>query len=180
VCLDDDTLTVTFTPGVYFNLEDSLKLCLGNVQTLSPEILLSDYVSSMLWSTGETEPTINVTAEGNYIFTISNICETMTDSVYITVKNCDIEMPNVFSPNGDGINDLYHIKGDDEIFKEFHIVILNRWGNVINEYDDPSGTWNGTDHAGNYVPTGVYFYKVNSVTLQDEVLEKEGFIHVVY
>ncbi len=180
VCLDDDTLTVTFTPGVYFNLEDSLKLCLGNVQTLSPEILLSDYVSSMLWSTGETEPTINVTAEGNYIFTISNICETMTDSVYITVKNCDIEMPNVFSPNGDGINDLYHIKGDDEIFKEFHIVILNRWGNVINEYNNPSGTWNGTDNSGNYVKTGVYFYKVDSVTLQDEVLEKEGFIHVVY
>ena len=179
-CQDDDTLTVTFTPGVYFNLEDTLKLCQGSVVTLVPEIFLPQFVTSMLWSTNDMTPTIDVTKKGYYVFTISNSCETMIDSVYIAEKVCDIEMPNVFSPNGDGINDLYHIKGDDEIFKEFHIVIVNRWGNIVKQYEDPTGTWDGTDASGNYVNAGVYFYKVDSVTLQDEVLVKEGFIHVVY
>ena len=177
-CLDDDTLSITFIPGVYFDLSD-FKICEGKSITLAPMIVLPDFVTSMIWSTGETTPTINVSQAGNYTFTISNSCETKTDSSIITMKVCDIEMPNVFTPNGDGINDFYHMIGDKEIFKSFHIVIVDRWGVLIKEYDDPTGKWDGTDNKGNYVTTGVYTYYVDSVTLQDDKLIKNGFIEVL-
>ena len=88
-------------------------------------------------------------------------------------------MPNVFTPNGDGVNDVYHINGEKDIFKEFNIVIVNRWGNVIVSYNDPKGTWDGKNSSNQFVDEGVYFYTVKAVTLQGKELVKQGFVHVV-
>jgi gliding motility-associated-like protein len=178
-CLDDDTLTVTITPGVYFEIEDH-DLCDGYSKEILTNIFLPSFVTSMLWSTGATTPTISVTEGGYYYFTISNACQSSTDSSYINIKQCDIDMPNVFTPNGDGSNDVYKIIVKSEgIFKSFHIVITNRWGNLVKEYDDENGEWDGTDASGSIVNDGVYFYSVNAVTIQDEPLTKSGFIHLI-
>ncbi len=179
VCNDDDTLTFTSTPGAYVNVND-LELCLGNTITIESVILYPEFITSTLWNTGATTPTIDISAGGTYTVTVTNACQTSTDSSIVDGHICDIEMPNVFSPNDDGINDLYFINGDKEIFKEFNISIVNRWGNKIKVYNDPFGTWDGTNSNGEKVPQGVYFYSVKAVTLQDEELTKQGFIHVIY
>lgn len=64
---------------------------------------------------------------------------------------------NIFTPNGDGLNDLWDIReliaGDN-----CAITIMNRWGSVV--YDDANfaGTWAGTDNGGNELPDGTYYY----------------------
>jgi gliding motility-associated-like protein len=71
----------------------------------------------------------------------------------------DIVIPNVFSPNGDGINDLFTIKSSG--LKTYDLVILNRWGNKVFTSTSPKDHWDGKDN-GKPVPDGVYFYILNA------------------
>ncbi|WP_160164097.1 gliding motility-associated C-terminal domain-containing protein [Nafulsella turpanensis] len=71
----------------------------------------------------------------------------------------DITFPNVFTPNGDGINDSFTILGlpEDVCYNKLTAIrILNRWGQVLYETDDRHFSWDGSGH-----PAGVYYYELN-------------------
>ena len=70
-------------------------------------------------------------------------------------------MPNAFSPNGDGINDIYKPKDGYRNIEEFHAYIYNRWGQKLYEWTDPATGWNGT-YRGKPVKEGVYFCLVKA------------------
>ena len=78
-----------------------------------------------------------------------------------TVSQSRLEMPNAFSPNGDGHNDIYGAKDNYQSIVEFHAVILNRWGQKLYEWTDPAGGWDGT-YKGHDVKQGVYFVVVKA------------------
>lgn len=84
------------------------------------------------------------------------------DSVVIrvTVSESKLSFPNAFSPNGDGINDIYKAK-DYQSLVEFHAYIFNRWGQKLYEWTDPADGWDGTYH-GKDVKDGVYFVLVKA------------------
>lgn len=71
-----------------------------------------------------------------------------------------LEMPNAFSPNGDGHNDKYCAKKYQSLV-EFRATIFNRWGQKIYEWTDPAGGWDGTFN-GHDVREGVYFVVVKA------------------
>ncbi len=91
-----------------------------------------------------------------------------------------IQLPNVFTPNGDGVNDYFTL--DFDIYKEYDIVILNRWGNVVYENKNQQGMviWDGKVIGGQACLDGVYFYKYRGL-LKDEKTEvkTEGFFHIL-
>ncbi len=71
-----------------------------------------------------------------------------------------LEMPNAFSPNGDGINDTYHVKKYQNI-TEFRALIFNRWGQCLYTWNEIDGSWDGT-YKGRPVKDGVYFVRVRA------------------
>lgn len=79
----------------------------------------------------------------------------------VSISESKLEMPNAFSPNGDGINDVYRAKTGYQSIVEFHAYIFNRWGQKIYEWSDPSGGWDGTFN-GKDVKQGVYFCLVKA------------------
>lgn len=79
----------------------------------------------------------------------------------VTISESKLDMPNAFSPNGDGINDIYQAKTGYQSLVEFHAIIFNRWGQKIYEWDDPAGGWDGTHH-GQPARQGVYFVDVKA------------------
>ena len=79
----------------------------------------------------------------------------------VSVSESRLEMPNAFSPNGDGINDIYQAKTNYQSIVEFKATIFNRWGQKLYEWDDPAGGWDGT-YKGKYVAQGVYFVVVKA------------------
>ena len=85
------------------------------------------------------------------------------DSVSITINIAEskLEMPNAFSPNNDGINDIYRAKPDYKSIISFKAIILNRWGQKLYEWNDPAGGWDGKFH-GSDVKQGVYFVLVEA------------------
>lgn len=79
----------------------------------------------------------------------------------VTISESKLEMPNAFSPNGDGINDIYKAKDGYQSIIEFRAYIFNRWGQKLYEWDDPAGGWDGK-YNGKDVKQGVYFVLVKA------------------
>ena len=74
----------------------------------------------------------------------------------VSVIACDTEIPNVFSPNGDSMNDFFRIPGI-EGFPNSKLEIYNRWGNVIYQSNDYGGGWDGRIN-NEPVADGTYYY----------------------
>lgn len=81
--------------------------------------------------------------------------------IRISISTSKLEFPNAFSPNGDGMNDVYRAKTDYQSIVEFKAVIYNRWGQKLYEWNDPAGGWDGT-YKGNPVKQGVYYVQVTA------------------
>lgn len=82
-------------------------------------------------------------------------------TISVSISASLLEMPNAFSPNGDGVNDIYQAKSNHKSIVEFHAYIFNRWGQKIYEWTDINGGWDGTYH-GKQVPAGTYFVLVKA------------------
>ncbi len=87
-----------------------------------------------------------------------------THEEYIRVDSSLLEIPNVFTPNEDGANDYFQVKGRS--LKTFHGVIFNRWGRPVFEWSDPKSLesgWNGKlNNTGADCPSGTYYYVIKA------------------
>lgn len=115
------------------------------------------------------------------------------DTVSFTVFIFDslvAALPNVFTPNNDGVNDFFNVKVNLAV--SYKLSILNRWGNLVfeNEGDLTKGEhklWNGETKNGEIVTDGTYFYKIafrlDRESIDCEITDcevvKQGFVQVV-
>lgn len=114
---------------------------------------------------------IRATAEGASEYSQSNIaCAYLNPTVYI---------PEAFTPNGDGTNDLFQ-----PVFTfiptDYEMRIYNRWGNVVFETSNYTEPWDGKEPNGNSARTGSYIYIIKIETPNNQIIEKRGNITVVY
>ncbi len=85
----------------------------------------------------------------------------LISTITVSISTSILEMPNAFSPNGDGINDIYKAKDTHQSILEFHAYIFNRWGQKLFEWTDINDGWDGTFN-GKPVAAGVYFVLVKA------------------
>jgi gliding motility-associated-like protein len=88
-----------------------------------------------------------------------------------------VEAPNVFSPNGDGANDVFELITTNAL--DIQLTITNRWGNIMFDGQGLNPVWNGKTDSGKDAEDGVYFYKYILKGYQNAVLEGHGFLHLV-
>ncbi|MEE1222635.1 MAG: gliding motility-associated C-terminal domain-containing protein [Bacteroidaceae bacterium] len=81
--------------------------------------------------------------------------------IVVSISESKLEMPNAFSPNGDGYNDVYKAKEGYQSIVKFKATIFNRWGQEIFSWTNPAEGWDGKWH-GRTVKDGVYFVRVNA------------------
>jgi gliding motility-associated-like protein len=146
------------------------------------------YVSAWEWTFG----TNGRAAEANPFFVFTEVgqqdvvlrvvnrnsgCEDISESLEVNISESELEVPNVFSPNGDGVNDEFRVAYRS--LKKFEMVVFNRWGRKVYESSDPADGWDGT--IGNTLAApGVYFYYIRGVGYNaDEVYELKGPIHLI-
>ncbi len=105
-----------------------------------------------------------------------------TAEQYIRVDSSLLEIPNVFTPNGDGVNDYFQVKALS--LKLFSGKILNRWGRVVFEWTDPKVLekgWNGQyQNDGQPAPTGTYYYIISATGYDDKVYKGKSNDKVYY
>lgn len=135
----------------------------------------SDPVSPITCSTCSVtmvQPT--VTTQYVVIASNSKYCS-VRDTVTVTVDvNCgDFFMPNAFSPNDDGLNDIINVHG--RCISSFNLQIFDRWGEKVFETSSITDGWDGT-YKGKKMNTGVFVYKVDGIDLLGEPFKMKGNI----
>ena len=88
-----------------------------------------------------------------------------------SVSKCKINIPNIFTPNNDSINDMLRFNTCNEIIKT---SIYNRWGNLVFETEKLSHNWNGRTASGELCNDGAYFYIIQT---KEEIFK--GFVQLV-
>jgi gliding motility-associated-like protein len=98
-----------------------------------------------------------------------------TDEVIINVI-LDFTVPNAFTPNGDGLNDLFQISAD--FLESVTLEVFNRWGDLVYRSEELGKGWDGT-LDGSEQEIGTYIYKVNAVTINGQELIKTGTVSLL-
>ncbi len=116
-------------------------------------------------------PLVNPPEEIDYtLYAVSTVgCGTATDDVKISVYK-NIFIPNAFTPNNDGINDVFHII-PYENYKLNKFSIYDRWGKLMFETNDARIGWNGTFN-GTPAPAGIYIYYIELQNRQKKIRKK--------
>jgi gliding motility-associated-like protein len=164
-------LTILSKPKV--DLISNQTLCEGESIQLDAYFPTATYQ----WSTGDTTASISTDSSGVYAVSLSNQCGTAQDSVQLDFENCEtkIFIPNAFSPNGDGINDLFQAKGEN--FQLTQMLIYNRWGEQVYRSNTPY--WDGRI-KGKKAQQGVYFYLISYKDALEEQKQLKGTVSVIY
>lgn len=165
----------------------------------APSIILDAFSpgAEYLWSTGEVTPAIEVSAPGMYeVNRTMGVCtqttqfeivectivdpedstdtNTPTDSVAVVpADSLDFLyfVPNAFTPDGDGINDVFRVYGPAS--SKYKFQVFNRWGDVVFSSSDVQDVWTGNTRGGDYfVQDGIYVFRMEVFSNQNEFLEK--------
>jgi gliding motility-associated-like protein len=112
-------------------------------------------------STVNTQTNATYNAPGNYTVLLIASKGSCIDSVYKVIKvemPSKLEVPNIFTPNGDGSNDVFFLKVAG--IADIHAILHDRWGNKVYETTSATGNiaWDGKNFQGNECAAGVYFY----------------------
>jgi gliding motility-associated-like protein len=92
---------------------------------------------------------------GEYYVIVTNVCSSDEASMNVLIEPC--EVPNVITPNGDGVNDFFYTRYADN-YSDVNLTIFNRWGRVVYQTDAYDNTWGGEKTNGNEINGGVYYY----------------------
>ena len=188
-CVSTETITLIAAEIPQVLLQENHLINLGDTLLLEPIIEL-DLLDDYQWSSEDS----NFTLDGvnaivaplettNYIFSYQvDSCTIDLRVVVEVIKNTNIFIPTVFSPDGDGNNDLFYVQSENELAIE-SMRIFDRWGNLMFENNDiisnnEAEGWNGR-FKGQRLTPGVYVYVIDYET--DEGLQIEsGTVTIVY
>lgn len=115
------------------------------------------------------------------LVTDENGCTNRVTGTVIINDILAIYIPNTFTPNGDGINDVFRVYGADIRDTDFSLVIFDRWGGEVYRSTNKDDVWMGDRlGSGYFLPDGVYNYRLRAAAASTtEKIEKEGSIMII-
>lgn len=149
------TITIIDAPEIDLFTEDLLVECAPDSILLFATASGGVDPLSFSWADGTQGPGFyaQIQTPGTYEVTVTDGCGRTETGVFNVEIDCDIIIPNVFTPNNDGQNDFWVIDGIRSIPNT--VRVFNRWGNVVFEANNYQNNWRGTG-----LPDGTYFYEV--------------------
>jgi gliding motility-associated-like protein len=186
LCTDSLTqiIVVPTNPVIDFTYQQECDY-IANFQGVIPS---NEQIVSNIWSyssdqfgLGNLTPSYDFPNAGSYLidFTFTNDypCTYSVQKLITLIQEESLEeqiIPNVLTPNNDGINDFIDFSNEINECLEFKIIMVNRWGNVVYEASETGPVFNGTDQAGKALLEGTYYYKITS-----DNSVRHGFISIV-
>lgn len=168
-----DTVNVNIKPDPTVNLGGNREVCAGTPVVLDAGTTNAIY----LWSTGETTQTISVN-DRNVSIGVQVDSSGCIGGDTITITDCPVEaqVPNAFSPNGDGKNEKLYVRGNN--ISELDLKIFNRLGNKVYHSTSVSDGWDGS-YQGKIQECDVYVYILTGKLNDGTKFEKSGSIALI-
>ncbi len=158
-----DTREVSYIPRIQTDLGRDTFLCEGASLRLDAT---AQAPVSYRWEDGTTEAVRRVDEPGTDLVSVLSDCEAIFDTLRITrCEMCEVYVPNVFSPNGDGANDRFLAFSDCPL-TDYSLQLFDRWGRAVFATQDPALGWAGTIR-GQAAPTGVYVWSLAYTVIED-------------
>ena len=173
-CADDVMIyTIYYKP---YESDEDFEAILTVNNALDTTYLFSELFSVAGCYAVTASDSLNTDPDGNVFRNESEL------SNIVCVDNCpDFIMPNVFTPNNDGVNDLLTPLENRQV-EDVEFIIFNRWGKIVFETKDAEINWDGKDINSNEdVSEGVYFYtiKLNAIRLSgNETTALSGYVYI--
>lgn len=156
-----DTVDIVKNALPVINLGNDTTFCLGELQLSVP-----GQFRSILWSTGAETSSVIVSNEGTYNVSVSDQNGCFGSDTILISSDCDIDLfiPNAFTPNGDGVNDIFLVRGNAQTTSIDQMIVYNRWGNKVFEAknilpNDLTAGWDGK-YKGALAQEDAYGYYV--------------------
>jgi gliding motility-associated-like protein len=111
---------------------------------------------SYVWSNGSTNENIGNLTSGEYSVTVTDANGCVAYSSITLIQPMVLEMPNGYSPNNDGLNDYFVVRGL-EAYPSNELKVFNRWGNIVYQMNNYDNSWNGFNNKGESLPDATYF-----------------------
>lgn len=152
-CSISSSIALQALPPLHYEIQASDFSC----QDLEAELSISlqsasDEHLQILWSNGDTSLQTTVFSPGHYSAIVSNNCEEKSSAIEVvrhtSINQKQVFIPNAFSPNGDGVNDIFKpFFHHDVIVEKMHLTVYNRWGGKVFETEDYNQGWNGNQYT---------------------------------
>lgn len=152
VATSDSTFTYQWQPGNTLSANDIFNPIASPEETTTYQVIVSNEGGCA----AETSVTVNV---------VNLLCEAPF-----------IFIPNAFTPNGDGVNDRFRVRGNN--IDAVYLTIFNRWGQRVFESRDPEAAWDGT-FKGEQLPPDVYGYYALVQCFDGSTFEREGNLTLI-
>ncbi|MDQ3191834.1 MAG: gliding motility-associated C-terminal domain-containing protein [Bacteroidota bacterium] len=169
-CINSDTLLVGYNTTPKKNFNNDTIICKGK------SILLNVKAdnSTFLWQDYSTHDFFEIKEEGAYwIYVADEKCDYLY-KINVELEQCEIEMPNVFTPNNDGLNERF-IPFEIEEKTQGALFIYNRFGKKVFETENLGMGWDGKFN-GKECTEGTYFWILNFNTITYGELSIRGFV----
>ncbi|GEM_PF-1574348 len=156
-----DSLLLTIQPQVVVSVTGQ-----SNIQQGQSTQLTASGALGYIWQnhpslscTDCPNPVVTPTQTTTYTVSATDACSEPVSFTVIVLPAVDkVIAPNAFSPNGDGVNEVFRVFSSAEL-GSFSMQVFNRWGNLVFETDNPAEGWNGT-YKGEAQELGVYVYQI--------------------
>ena len=178
-CSDTDDIQVSYAQVPALPLAYDSTICMGQSVELNGAIGEN---ATYLWSNMETTPVIQVNEAGKYTIQIQTQCFLQEIDFDISTQKCDCNhfIPNVFTPNQDGIHDQWKIKFSEGIEK-IDLQIFTRWGQSVFHSTQSNYYWSGKI-GKKPAPEGVYFWVLRYTCIEGtEFVQKveKGYVSLL-
>lgn len=114
---------------------------------------------------------------GSYTVQYRNECAVIEENIIVKDDCLRLSIPNAFSPNGDGHNDVFKMVGYE--FQSFSCAIFGRNGEKLSESSQPDNIWDGRIHGKEYAPLGVYLFVAQVVDKHGEAKVISGYVTLI-
>jgi gliding motility-associated-like protein len=175
-CVATAQATVSYISKPVIQMVQDTALCITQQLLLDASYPNSTYS----WQDGSTQAGYTVTKAGLYTVQVTNICGSSTDSTTVSFENCTCKffVPNAFTPNHDGNNDLFMPKYQC-LFSNYQLKIYNRWGQLVFVSQNVSEGWDG-NYKGQQQPTGTYVWVLSYLDdLTGKSMQKNGTVVLI-
>ena len=170
-CTGTDSVLLSAYPLPHVFLPADTTVCEETPLLLVPRHMDAD---SLLWSDGSSGSALPVKYGDTYTVTAVNKCGSSTDTIVVRQIFCDIWLPNAFTPDGNGINDVFRVLGNTGRIQGFGLSVYNRWGQRIFYTQDKYQGWDGT-YEGADAMLGTYVYMLEYSIDRKPYLQKGSF-----
>jgi gliding motility-associated-like protein len=173
-CSDGDSIKIFTTKAPSFILGPDGILC--NNQSVNIEVHYPG--ATYQWQDGSTDSVYTISRAGRYEITVTNACGSTTDDIQFTaVDNCELNMPNAFTPNNDNNNDVFRVKYP-QFIAAFDMKIYNRWGEIIYQSTDARKGWDGS-YKGILQPEGNFVWTITLVDIMGRKKSYKGLVLLI-